>query len=164
MGIVLKYLSSTPSRFWIPSALAPSSTSEAFGMTWEGTDNQIGREPEFSLFAGGAAAQAALDAYQRGGDAGVHAFYDSNIDGIYSGYSAAREQWPRFVPWPLEEWTRTGYACPAPGEVTRYGPLIDAAFRDRLWFAGEHTCLAFYGYMEGALQSGWRTADKILGR
>jgi monoamine oxidase len=34
-------------------------------------------------------------------------------------------------------------------------------FRDRLFFAGEHTHLAFHGYMEGALQSGVRAAKQV---
>jgi monoamine oxidase len=32
----------------------------------------------------------------------------------------------------------------------------------RLHLAGEHTCYAFVGYMEGALQSGVRVAQRIV--
>ena len=32
----------------------------------------------------------------------------------------------------------------------------------RLLFAGEHTCFAYFGYMEGALQSGKQTASDLL--
>jgi monoamine oxidase len=31
-----------------------------------------------------------------------------------------------------------------------------------MFFAGEHTCFAYFGYMEGALQSGKRAAANIL--
>jgi monoamine oxidase len=67
-----------------------------------------------------------------------------------------------FVPWPLEKWTGGGYSCPAPGEVCRVGPNLDRPLARRLYFAGEHTCLPFFGYMEGALQSGLRVAQHIL--
>ena len=34
----------------------------------------------------------------------------------------------------------------------------------RLLFAGEHTCMAFFGYMEGALESGLHAALLIAQR
>jgi Flavin containing amine oxidoreductase len=34
--------------------------------------------------------------------------------------------------------------------------------KGRMYFAGEHTCPAFVGYMEGALQSGVRAASAIM--
>ena len=63
--------------------------------------------------------------------------------------------------WSDDPWTRAGYSCPAPGEVTRAGPLLHKPFNKRLFFAGEHTCFAYFGYMESALQSGRRAADDI---
>jgi monoamine oxidase len=33
-----------------------------------------------------------------------------------------------------------------------------------LHFAGEHTCYAFHGYMEGALQAGVRAAKRLAHR
>ena len=35
-----------------------------------------------------------------------------------------------------------------------WGPKFSEGYRGKLHFAGEHTCYAFTGYMEGALQSG----------
>jgi monoamine oxidase len=31
-----------------------------------------------------------------------------------------------------------------------------------MFFAGEHTCFAYFGYMEGALQSGQIAASAVL--
>jgi monoamine oxidase len=45
--------------------------------------------------------------------------------------------------------------------VTRVGPQLQQPLADRVWLAGEHTCYAFVGYMEGALQSGARAAVRI---
>ena len=58
---------------------------------------------------------------------------------------------------------RAGYSFPAPGEVTTVGPLLHKGL-GRLHFAGEHTCYAFFGYMEGALQSGVSLARKLARR
>jgi monoamine oxidase len=159
MGRVVKYLSTVERRFWIPEHLAPSSVADDFGMTWEGTDNQIGSTPELSLFAGGPAADAALAAHRQGA-AQLHAFYDSRIGGLYPPYAGARRQWPIFMPWPEIEFTRTGYSCPRPGEVCTKAKALQQPFGP-IHFAGEHTCMAFFGYMEGALQSGLRAAQRI---
>lgn len=161
-GDVVKYLSDTPRRFWIPEGLSPSSVSERYGMTWEGTDNQIGYQPEFSLFAGGPAADDALLAWEQGD---VHAFYDTTLNEVYAGYPANRLDWPRFMPWPREPWTWTGYSCPRPGDVCGVWPSYAQAFGPggKLWFAGEHTSPAFFGYMEGALEGGFFTGLRILG-
>ncbi|UPK34886.1 FAD-dependent oxidoreductase [Bradyrhizobium sp. 186] len=64
--------------------------------------------------------------------------------------------------WPRDEWTAGGYSCPAPGEVCRAGPLLYKGFQNRLFFAGEHTCFAYFGYMEGALQSGTAAAAAVI--
>jgi monoamine oxidase len=129
------------------------------------TDNQIAppdRGAELSLFGGGDVAQAALDAFGSGGSAAVDAFYEARIGTVYGDYAENRSHPPTFVPWPREEWTGGGYSSPAPGEVCRAGPLLSKPFSERLFFAGEHTCPAFYGYMEGALQSGQTAATAVL--
>ena len=38
------------------------------------------------------------------------------------------------------------------------GEKLNKPFHDRLFFAGEHTQMDFFGYMEGALRSGERAA------
>jgi monoamine oxidase len=65
--------------------------------------------------------------------------------------------------WPADEWTMAGYSFPAPGQVTRIGPLLHKGM-GRLHFAGEHTCYKFVGYMEGALNSGATIAKRIATR
>ncbi|MCK1385429.1 NAD(P)/FAD-dependent oxidoreductase [Bradyrhizobium sp. 21] len=165
MGTAVKYLSPLKRRFWIGEGLAPTATSNRFGVTWEGTDNQIGppeRPVELSLFAGADAAKEALKHYQPGNQTQVDAFYAQQIGGVYKGYVAHLADKPEFMAWPRDEWTAAGYSCPAPGEVCRAGPLLAKGFEDRLFFAGEHTCFAYFGYMEGALQSGQTAAAAII--
>jgi monoamine oxidase len=164
MGTVVKYLSPLKWRFWIKEGKAPSATSDQFGVVWEGTDNQIApprRNVELSVFAGGKPAQDALRAFDKGGKAGVDAFYARRLGKIYRCYEENCTTPATFMAWPRETWTGGGYSSPAPGEVCRAGPLLSRQFNKRLFFAGEHTCPAFYGYMEGALQSG-QIAAKVL--
>jgi monoamine oxidase len=145
--------------------LAPTATSSQFGVTWEGTDNQIavpGKDVELSLFAGSTVARSALNKWTTGGKSAVDAFYAARIGKIYKGYANNLSQSPEFMAWPADPWTGAGYSCPAPGEVCKAGPLLTKAFHKRMFFAGEHTCFAYYGYMEGALQSGHRAALAVL--
>jgi len=63
--------------------------------------------------------------------------------------------------WPSDPWVKGSYSFPAPGEVTTLGPQLQQPLGGRVYLAGEHTCYAFVGYMEGALQSGARAAKRI---
>jgi monoamine oxidase len=164
MGVAVKYLSEVRTRFWFGEGLSPNAMSESIGMTWDGTDNQIqldGQTVELSLFAGGRAAQFAIELLDRSGVDELNAFYERELGKLYRGYSSNRLPAPEFVCWPHDPWTKAGYSCPAPGEVTRIGPFLNRPFHDRLVFAGEHCCLPFFGYMEGALQSGVAAAALI---
>jgi monoamine oxidase len=165
MGTAVKYLSPLKQRFWIKAGLAPTATSSRFGVTWEGTDNQIavpGKDVELSLFAGSTVAQSALNKWTSGGKRAVDAFYAARIGKVYKGYAENLSQPTEFMAWPADPWTGAGYSCPAPGEVCSAGPLLHKAFHKRMFFAGEHTCFAYFGYMEGALQSGHKAAMDVL--
>lgn len=61
--------------------------------------------------------------------------------------------------WPNEPWTRAGYSCPAPGDVTTKWPWLRQGF-GRMHLAGE-ALSNYWGFMEGALDSGVRVAERI---
>lgn len=65
-----------------------------------------------------------------------------------------------FVNWGEEEWTSAGYSCPAVGQVTSAAERLYKPCGRLVW-AGEYTCMAFFGYMESALQSGMHAAQLI---
>ena len=153
-GPAVKDLSGTERRFWIAEGLAPSGMSDQVGMTWEGTDNQMDTARfDLSLFAGGRTAQAAIDA---GGGAAYFAPRLKTLFPDYQTFHAEFQNWPARV--------GMGYTCPHPGEVTTiqksYAELIDG----RIAVAGEHTSPAWFGYMEGALQSGLVAAIRVAQR
>lgn len=164
MGTAVKYLSPLKTRFWFGSGSSPNSLSDVCGMTWDGTDNQMqldGAPVELSLFAGGRAAVLATELFDKG-EAEVHSFFAQELTKIYPEYSEQLTGKPTFVCWPRDRWTKAGYSCPAPGEVTRIGPFLNSPFQSRMHFAGEHCCLPFFGYMEGALQSGTDAASAVI--
>lgn len=160
MGCNLKYLAAVGSRFWLERGLAADSLTDGeISMTWEGTDNQPGAGgASLHCFSGGPAAEACR---ARSGPA-LDEAYAAAIEAIYPGFKASIRN-ARFMDWPGDRWTMAGYAFPAPGEVTRGGPLLRAG-AGRLHFAGEHACYRFIGYMEGALESGTSLARRLARR
>jgi monoamine oxidase len=156
-GPGVKFFSSLKERFWISERKAPTSMSDRFGETWEGTDNQIGKptDPiELSVFAGGTSAETARSEADR------PKWYSERIKRLYPGYPEQVTK-THFQSWPDEEWINWGYSCPEPGQVTTVARALSEPFADRLIFAGEHACPAFFGYMEGALESGLLAMGQI---
>jgi monoamine oxidase len=66
--------------------------------------------------------------------------------------------------WWTEEWTRgCSMAHHRPGNLTRYGPLLQAPF-GRVHWAGTETSTTSHGAIDGAVRSGERAAAEILDR
>lgn len=163
-GDAVKFVTRYPTQFWVgqqPPEDKPSAKWDEMGSLWEGTDNQgagaappltSAPEPPYALsvFSGGQyvcrerdypAKMAALFPHGRPGP-GLHPTL--------------------FCDWPTTPFIRTGYAVPAVGEAS----VVFAAQRQphagRLLFAGEQTSSGFFGYMEGALESGARAARDVV--
>ncbi len=169
----VKLLAPFEKPFWenlTPSAGAPfkglaaSAWWDEMGQVWESTDKQsawekIGKQPPrrkrgyvLCTYSGGTIPD--------GKNVGS---YTKQMDEFYPGYAKLMTKNPILVNWSEMEWIKTGASSPARGEVTRQGKnLVEAPFMGRLHFAGEHTCVPFHGYMEGALQSGARAGRDIV--
>jgi monoamine oxidase len=160
MGVNVKYLAAVKGRFWAANKLSPYSLSDAMvNMTWDGTDAQEGDGGALlTCFSGGDSAQKCrqIPSEQRDN------VYGDSIESIYPGF---KEQFvnSRFMDWPGDQWTQGGYSFPAPGQITRLGPILRRGF-GKLHLAGEYTCYKFVGYMEGALQSGVEVARRMAQR
>jgi monoamine oxidase len=145
-GPAVKYLNSFDSQFWVDSGLAPSALWDQLGSVWESTDRQP-TQPPFGL-----------SVYSGGTFVSNEAGYRSGLSQIFPGYAPTAE---RFVDWPNTDGVMTGYSVPSPGQVTTVGQAL-AEPHGRLYFAGEQSFVGFFGYMEGALQSGMRAARDII--
>jgi monoamine oxidase len=157
-GPAVKYLSPVTRRFWLQPQLAPTSVSDDLGMTWEGTDNQMAVGDQgfgLSVFAGGPCADAARGALDK------QAYFTTSLTSMYPDYENYAAGSGFFIDWPSEPTIGCGYSCPSLGQVTTAAPQLARLYQDRLAFAGEHTVMAMFGYMEGALESGVRAAGRI---
>jgi Monoamine oxidase len=169
MDPAVKFFTDVKERFWIKRGLAPSGGSSTLGQIWEGTDNQtritLGKIPDprrgvievkqgivLSVFAGpilpGGLTPNATDCMRE-------------LTSLFPDYPANRNK-TLFSNWPSEPFIKTGYASPRPGEIFKIAQKLNQPFHNLLFFAGEHTRMDFFGYMEGALRSGERAAKQLM--
>jgi monoamine oxidase len=161
MGVNVKYLSLVRSRFWRRAGLSPDSLADGpVQLTWDATSSgRPGDGPAvLTSFSGGESARRCRD---WPGAARANQ-YLRTLEAAYP--DIAREFVKgRFMDWPADPWAQASYSFPAPGQVTRMGPVLREGI-GRLHFAGEHTNYAFVGYMEGALGSGATLARRLAVR
>jgi monoamine oxidase len=155
-GKNVKYLLNVQQNVWDPEA--PDMSSDGpINLTWKGT-------------SGGSGSRAGLVAFSGAGNALICRHWENRkheyLKRLLPVYPRIKQRCRNgvFMDWPANKWTKGSYSFPKPGEVMRVGPLMREGFRDRVHFAGEHTCYAFTGYMEAALQSGLRVAEQIARR
>lgn len=157
MGSNVKFLMKVRDLYWRRPHLGPEAFSDGpVHLTWHSTQHQKVVGAGVVAFSGGPAADtcrgwSATERTER---------YLSALSPVYSGLRASFER-ARFMDWPSDPWVKGSYSFPAPGEVTTLGPQLQQPLGGRVFLAGEHTCYAFVGYMEGALQSGARAAKRI---
>jgi monoamine oxidase len=157
LGRNVKCLMRLKSRFWVPFASSPTLSEDGpVDLTWETTEQENGGEFVMVAFSGAGDADVCSSwpkASQR------HRY----VEALQAPYPTIDREMDRLqlVDWPAEKWSRGSYYFPRPGEVTDWGPFWKSGYGDWLHFAGEHTCFAFIGYMEGALNSGYRLARRL---
>lgn len=147
-GPAVKYLASFPDKFWTNEGLAPKALWNLLGVVWESTDVQPDDGGDFGLatFSGG---PQVLSEPQ----------YPDRLDAIYPGFAPTTAM---LVDWPNTSHIMTGYSVPSPGQVCTVGQALSVPFENRMFFAGEQSYVPFFGYMEGALQSGARAARDLI--
>jgi monoamine oxidase len=155
-GPAVKFFGSFKKDFWRTAKppLAPSALWDELGSVWDSTDDppaKPGSAPwVLCSYSGGTICLPAA------GD------YVAKTDKRFPGYKANLGK-QEFVDWRAKPWHMTGYSVPAPGEVTTIAKrLATSPVGGRIFFAGEQTYTPYFGYMEGALQSGARAARDIV--
>jgi monoamine oxidase len=159
MGTNVKFLMAVQGPFWLREGLAPDMLGDGpINWLWHQTDGQRGPGASLCAFSGATAA----DTCREWPAAERTARYLAAIGKVYTGLKANFVK-SRFMDWPSDAWVHASYSFPAPGQVTTHGPLLREGV-GHLHFAGEHTCYAFVGYMEGALNSGVSLARRLAAR
>jgi monoamine oxidase len=87
--------------------------------------------------------------------------FAGQLDYVFPGVKEAHTKLTVRFSWPKARSFLGSYACYKPGQYTTIAGVEGEAV-DGLHFAGEHTSLAFQGFMNGAVESGERAAREIL--
>jgi monoamine oxidase len=151
MGMNTKHLSLVNGGFW--KGVSPNSWGDRhINQTWSGTDGQD--ESDESALVSFSGSDSAMKVHESEGSEvlkELEEFYPNINNHVTKTY---------LVDWIADIWTRCGYSFPAPGEITKIGPILKNGIGN-LQFAGEHTCYQFVGYMEGAVCSGASLANRL---
>jgi monoamine oxidase len=159
LGHAVKVSTEYDRRFWLSEGLSGFTISNLpFGVGWDATDSMPGgadRPGVLTQFVTGDAARsgAAL------GDRRRIASFQRQLDTVYPEGRQKKGGIATTMAWADEQYTGGGYAVYAPGQMTRFWPLLRQP-HGAIWFAGEHT-ETLAGYMESAVRSGQRVAATI---
>ena len=86
--------------------------------------------------------------------------YLAQADAIFPGTRAAYTGRNYRDAWLLNPWSKGAYTCPTPGQYTTlFG--VGKEREGNVFFAGEHTSDEYFGYLNGAVESGERAAKEV---
>ena len=151
MGGAVKFFTDLTERFWLKTGHAPVGGALALGQVWEGTDNQVRIGDQgivLSVFAGGRTPMPGEGDLKR------------ELKKLYPNYPAKPKT--RFANWPAQPFIKAGYVSPGKNQVFTIGKPLNEPYLGHIFFAGEHTQMDHFGYMEGALRSGERAANLLM--
>jgi monoamine oxidase len=137
-------------------------TDRPFLDTWDSSLTQPGETALLTVYSGGSVG-AGYPVDRAHGPApepvvrDTLAVLDRAVPGI--GRQFAGRAW--LDDWTADRWARGSYAAFLPGQITRYSGVI-ARPEGGVHFAGEHTSVAYQGFLEGAVESGERCAREVL--
>jgi monoamine oxidase len=135
---------------WTDESSLAGLAGRGYSVAWDGTQHQVDRpDGAVTFYFGGA------DLDQRTPPADLV----TSFDRIIPGAAAASTGFSRATNWASEPFTRGAYVNFKPGQLTGFGQYFwiegwqSVAFR-RLLFAGEHFSDLWYGFMNGAAETG----------
>lgn len=125
--------------------------------TWEVTRGQPGAQGILVDYTGGA-----VGARFGGGSVATYANrFLSQIEPVYPGLTARWNGRATLDFWAAYPWTLGSYSYWKVGQYTRFSGVEKEAV-GTCHFAGEHTSQDFQGYLNGAVETGYRAAAEVL--
>ena len=155
-GRATKTLLQLDRHFWRRSRRPRAcATDLEIGAVWDGSEDQPDRRGILTLLAGGSASDATKALLATEGARGLAKRLS------FFGTGAARLIACHTVTWEDDPWARGGYALLDPSSSPSARPLLSLPPK-RVFFAGEHTSKKWQGYMNGAVESGFRAAEEVF--
>jgi monoamine oxidase len=159
LGTALKVSTQYDKRFWLSEGLSGFTITDLpFGVGWDATDSIAGSADSAGVLTQFVTGSSAQQGATLRDEARIQ-WFQRQLDVVYPEGRADRSTIATTMAWANEPYTRGGYAVYAPGQMTRFWPLLREPYGP-IWFAGEHT-ETLAGYMESAVRSGQRVATAI---
>lgn len=160
-GTNSKFMLGFDSRFWRKDqAHTPANTGAVFGdfkaqSFWETSRLQKGSSAILTNFSGGIRGKEV-----RNDDLNL------TLQDLMAIYPMAKNHFTGesfLMNWSRYQWNYGSYACVGPGQYTSFwGTGKEIELKGKLQLAGEHTSEEFQGFMNGAYESGIRSANNII--
>jgi len=162
-GMNVKHMVGFKEKAWrkgfagVPATTGMLTTDLGVGMVWETSRLQKGESGILTNFLGG------QDGVTSRPDTNLKRIL-TDLDKFWPGLSKLHDGNSIMQHWPSAPFARGSYTSPKLGQYTSlFGCEGETELNGRLIFAGEHTSPDWWGYMNGAIQSGERAAKEILG-
>ncbi|MGO4105301.1 flavin monoamine oxidase family protein [Leifsonia sp. YAF41] len=153
------------SRPWVAQGYGGSSYTNISGYQcgWDDTAATSTTKGVFNFFPGGRQVTSGWTGQPFGpGSATQVAAYLAQVEPVFPGMTAAYTGKSYRDVWHLNPWSKGSYTCPKPGQYTSlFG--VATVRSGNVHFAGEHTSVDFFGFLNGAVESGERAGREVVG-
>jgi monoamine oxidase len=147
------------SRFWKPQGFSGETyTDRGSQSSWEESRAQPGTSGILVNYTGGKIGAS----FGSGTPQSRAQQFLSQIEPVLPGATSAYNGKAFVDFWLANPWTKGSYSYWKVGQYTKFAG-IERARQGTCHFAGEHTSIDFQGYLNGAVETGERAADEILG-
>ena len=152
----VRFLLQVKHPFWKAAGLSGSARTDRATEIWDAANDQ--NVSSRGILGATAAGEMGRRALRMTPEASLSV----GVDLVADAFPGIRSEFEKgaVYRWSAEPWTRGAFAMYRPGQMTTLMPLLASA-ESGLHFAGEHTSI-WTGWMEGALESGERTAREVL--
>lgn len=158
-GSNTKFVLETQNRPWREAGYRGFLFNERISNGWDSsqmqTDNQ-GTGTFTCYYGGNRAVQAA-----KGTEKEQLEYILNDLEGAFKGTQKNLTGKMELAHWPGNPFIKASYSCFKAGQVERFEGQAARPVRN-LWFAGEHTSIDYWGFMNGAAESGRKAAEKVL--
>lgn len=130
---------------------------------WDDTAASSATKGVFNFFPGGTQVSNGWTGQAFGpAPAGQVSSYLAKLEPVFPGTTAAYSGKAYRDAWILNPWSKGAYTCPRPGQYTSlFG--VGTVRAGNVHFAGEHTSIEYFGFLNGAVESGERAAREVVG-
>jgi monoamine oxidase len=158
-GANTKFILETTERSWRQAGYRGFLFNEQISNGWDSAQMQQGNRGTgaYTCFFGGERARNAA----RGTEKEQLAYVLPALDGAFPGSKASLTGNMELAHWPGNPFIKASYSCFKAGQVSDFEGAAFEPVR-HLYFAGEHCSTQFWGFMNGAAETGRKAAEKIL--